>query len=170
MSKNFKKILGVIVTLVIIFAIIWLGYEAIKPETVSISATNELPNENMGLDNIINDLFESETSNTTSNEIVNEVSNEISNEIANAVETSEATENDEEKSEVITGTNTSREERAIELATEYYKEEYGNTDEIYFSCEEIYSDGRYIIRAGNADSGKNMFLFVNLDTGIVTEK
>lgn len=164
MSKNSKKIIGVIIILALILALIWIVYESVKPETVSISASNELPNENMGLDNIINNIFENTVTNTVSeNEIINEVNQ-------NVVEDETETEVSNDHSEVVSGTNTSREERAIELAKEYYEEEYGDISEIYFSCEEIYNDGRYIIRAGSAGSGINMFLFVDLDTEIVTEK
>ena len=138
-----KKVIAVIVIFVLILAIIWIVYESVKPEPVSISATNELPNENMGLDNIINDIFENETNTTNENEIVNETAQN------NVDEDKKTTENDAKK---------------------YYEEEYGSTDEIYFSCEEINGDGRYIVRVGTAGQGMNMFLLVNIDNGKVTEK
>ena len=165
MSKSVKKVIAVLVILLIILAIVWAVYESVKPEPASISATNELPNENMGIDNIINDFFE-EDANLT-NETLNET-------VENDIEENEENNNEESSSnsssEVVTGTNASREERAIEYAKQYYEEEYGSTDEIYFSCEEINGDGRYIVRVGTAGQGMNMFLLVNIDNGEVTEK
>ena len=175
MSKSVKKVIAVIVVLVLILAVIWVVYESVKPEPASISATNELPNENMGLDNIINDIFENETNSTNENEVVNET-------VQNNIDEVNETENDENtivnndsndssnSSEVVSGTNTSREERAIEYAKQYYEEEYGSTDEIYFSCDQINGDGRYVVRVGTAGQGMNMFLIVNIDNGEVTEK
>ena len=52
----------------------------------------------------------------------------------------------------MTGTTASREERAVELAKEYYEEEYGSTDGVYFRYE-VNCDGRYIVRAGSAEGG-----------------
>ena len=164
MKKRTKKVIGAVIAIVLILVVIWLVYESVKPETASINPVNELPNENMGLDNIINDLFENiETNNVNVDETVNEIMNEVDD-----GETEKVTENS--NSEVVPGTTTSREERAVELAKEYYAKEYGSTEEVYFTCQEINADGRYIVRAGNADSGTNMFLFVNLSTGIVTEQ
>lgn len=169
MRKGTKKVIGAIIIILLILAVIWLVYESIKPKPVSINTTNELPNENMGIDNVINVLFENVVTNAIEN---NEVVNEISNEIQVEEENTESQENndDNNESEIVEGTNSSREERAVELAKEFYEEEYGNSDKVYFSCEEINGDGRYIVRAGNAGSGKNMFLLVDLTTGIVTKK
>ena len=173
MSKSVKKVIAVIVVLVLILAVIWVVYESVKPEPASISATNELPNENMGLDNIINDIFEDETNSTNENEVVNETVQNNIDEDTDTTEnnnSSDNTDNNSNNSEVVSGTNTSREERAIEYAKQYYEEEYGSTDEIYFSCEEIYGDGRYSVRVGTAGQGMNMFLLVNIDNGEVTER
>lgn len=165
MSKNNKKILGIVIIVILILAIVWLVYENIKPQPTSINTTNELPDENKGIDNIINDLFE--------NEVVNEEVNVTTNEIANETVNDDNTENKEENSstsETVEGTTLSRKEKAIEIAKKYYKEKYGSTDGIYFTCEEVNGDGRYIVRAGSAGTVNNKFLLVNLDTELVTEK
>ena len=169
MKKGTKKIIGAIIALLLIIAVIWLIYESVKPEPVSIAASNELPNENMGLDNIINDLFENVVTNTAE---TNETTNEVVNEV-NEVEEEPAKENaeDSNESEIVSGTTTSREERAVEIAKEYYEKEYGSPDEVYFTYDSIYEDGRYIVRAGNAETGvKTLYLLVNLNTGEVTER
>ena len=56
MSKSTKKLLGIVVIVILILAIVWLVYENIKPQPTSVNVTNELPDENKGIDNIINDV------------------------------------------------------------------------------------------------------------------
>ena len=165
MRKGTKKVIGAIIIIILILAVIWLVYESVKPEPASIEPVNELPNENMGLDNIINNLFENvETNVTTENEVVNETTTNATN-----TKETETTESSASTSEVVSGTAISREEKAVELAKEYYEEEYGSTEGIYFTYDSVYQDGRYIVRAGTADTG-TMYLFVNLDTEIVSER
>lgn len=172
MKKETKMITGIVLAVVIILALVWVVYQSVKSEPANINAVNELPNENMGFENEVNYLSDNVVANETAqNEIANEVVNEVSDETSN--DKQEATENDNSssgsESEVVSGTTTSREEKAVGLAKQYYEEEYGSADEVYFICQEINSDGRYIVRAGNADSGTNMFLYVNIDKGEVSE-
>ena len=161
-----KKVLGLIIIVILILAVIWLVYEGTKAEPANINASNEVPNEIMGMANIINTLFENEVTNEVANETVNEVVEENTNQVTEPEEDN----TDETDSEVISGTATSREEKAVEIAKEYYAKEYGSTDEINFDNQGVYGDGRYIVRAGNAGRGINMFLLVDLDTGEVTER
>lgn len=175
MDKSTKKIIGITVIILLILAIIWVVYESVKPQPASIQTSNELPNENLGIENIINDLFENEVSNTVENEIVNEVMNEVVNQTENENvnknnETSSDINENNNDSETVTGTTTSREEKAVELAKKYYEKEYGNSDGIYFDNQGVYGDGRYIVRAGSAGNGVNMYLLVDLNTEIVTKK
>ena len=58
MSKGAKRFLIVIVAATVVLAIIWMVYEANKPEPASINVATELPDENKGIDNIINDFVE----------------------------------------------------------------------------------------------------------------
>ena len=161
MSKGTKKVLGAIIIIILIVAVSWLVYRGINTETTSINPENEIPNENMGVYNAINDVVTNQVEEEPINEVLNEVVEE---------EVQEEEENVQTNSEVVEGTATSREERAVELAREYYEQEYGTAEEIYFSYQEINGNGSYIVRAGNADSGSNMFLLVDLDTEEVTEK
>lgn len=161
MSKGTKKVLGAIIIIILIVAVSWLVYRGINTETTSINPENEIQNENMGVYNAINDVVTNQVEEEPINEVLNEVVEE---------EVQEEEENVQTNSEVVEGTATSREERAVELAREYYEQEYGTAEEIYFSYQGINGNGSYIVRAGNADSGSNMFLLVDLDTEEVTEK
>ena len=182
MNKDTKKVILILVILVLILAIVWVIYESLKPEPVSIDVANTLPNENLGIDNITNVYSQENVNEINSNNIANSVdTNQIANEINDENSNNEETTGNEDKdlgqsssnsgkSEIVEGTNLSREERAVEIAKKYYKEEYGSTDGIYFDCEEINSDGRYIVRAGSAGKVNNKFLIVDLDTELVEEK
>ena len=164
MSKGAKRFLIVIVVAIVVLAIIWIVYEANKPEPASINAATELPDENKGIDNIINDFVE--------NEVVSEEA-ENANEDATAGETEEEetdTNSGNSSSELMPGTNESREERAVELAKEYYEEEYGSLDGIYFRCDSVYKDGRYVVTVTSGPNETLAFLYVDLRTELVEER
>lgn len=164
MSKGAKRFLIVIVVAIVVLAIIWIVYEANKPEPASINAATELPDENKGIDNIINDFVE--------NEVVSE-EDENANEDATAGEKEEVvtdTNSGNSSSELMPGTNESREERAVELAKEYYEEEYGSLDGIYFRCDSVYKDGRYVVTATSGPNETLAFLYVDLRTELVEER
>ena len=166
MKKGTKRVIGAVIAILLILVIAWLIYESVKPETVSIGATNEIPNENMGITNKVDDLVENEIANTVKNEIANETTvNEVSGE--NNVDEEN---NNTSDSEVITGTNATREEKAVEIAKKYYEKTYGSTEGIYFTYDSVNGDGRYRVIAGTAGSSSNKFLIVNINTGEVTEK
>ena len=170
MRKSTKKLLGIVIIVILILAIVWLVYENIKPEPTSVHTTNELPDENKGIDNIINNLFENEAVNKEANAITNEIVNETVDEDKKADNETVNKEENNSTSETVEGTTLSREEKAIEKAKEYYKDEYGSIDGIYFRYDSVYGDGRYIVVARNSSGATVAFLFVDLDTGIVTKK
>ena len=164
MSKGAKRFLIVIVVAIVVLAIIWIVYEANKPEPASINAATELPDENKGIDNIINDFVE--------NEVVSE-EDENANEDATAGEKEEEvtdTNSGNSSSELMPGTNESREERAVELAKEYYEEKYGSLDGIYFRCDSVYKDGRYVVTVTSGPNETLAFLYVDLRTELVEER
>ena len=164
MSKGAKRFLIVIVVAIVVLAIIWIVYEANKPEPASINAATELPDENKGIDNIINDFVE--------NEVASE-EDENANEDATAGEKEEEetdTNSGNSSSELMPGTNESREERAVELAKEYYEEKYGSLDGIYFRCDSVYKDGRYVVTVTSGPNETLAFLYVDLRTELVEER
>lgn len=172
MKKETKTITIIVLAVVIILALIWGLYATFKTEESAVNPANNLSDESMGLSDTANSINENAITNSEAqNEVANETTDETGNEVVDEEVTEpEATEsNTGSESEIVTGTTASREDRAEELAKEYYEKEYGSADEIYFTYQSVNSDGRYIIRAGNADSGTNMFLYVNIDTGKVSE-
>lgn len=173
MNKNVKKAIVLVIIAILVLAIVWVVYEFLKPETVEIKPTSDLPNENMGIDNIINDFTESNVINEIEQ---NTVANEVDEEKEDLVVEGNSNNDDESStaaqsnSEVVSGTSQTREERAVELAEEFYIEKYGEPKDIFFEYDSVYNDGRYIVRAGKAGGSNNKFFFVDLNTGLVTEK
>lgn len=163
MSKGAKKVLGAVIIIILIVLVSWLGYESMNAEPASINATNEVPNENMGLDNEVNEVYEEEVNTEKEEEEqVEEDTTTIEEEPATEEETSTNT-------EVISGTNATREERAVSLAKEYYEKEYDNVEDVYFRFDTVNGNGDYVIIASN--NGETLaFLIVDLDTETVTEK
>ena len=172
MSKGGKSFFIVVVIVLLVLGIVWAVYENYKTEPANINATTDLPDENKGIDNIINDFVENEIVNTVEEANVVEdttTDNEkVSGNNSNSNENSDSSSSGN-SSEVVEGTSTSREERAIELAKEYYEEEYGNSDDLYFSYEGVNGEGKHIVRA-SSNAVNVAFLIVDLNTGLVTEK
>lgn len=174
MSKNGKTFLIVIVVVLLALGIIWAVYENYKTEPANVNATTDLPDENKGIDNIINDFVENEIVNSVEEaNVVSEDSTTLE-ENASSSGDSNSNENVEDtnkgnSSEVVEGTTMSREERAIELAKEYYEEEYGDSDDIYFRYDGVNGEGKHIVVA-SSNAVTVAFLIVDLNTGLVTEK
>lgn len=172
MSKGAKSFLVIVVIVLLVLGIVWAVYENYKTEPANINATTDLPDENKGIDNIINDFVENEIVNTV--EEANVVEDTTTDNEGVSANNSNSNENSDSSSsgnssEVVEGTSTSREERAIELAKEYYEEEYGNSDDLYFSYEGVNGEGKHIVRA-SSNAVNVAFLIVDLNTGLVTEK
>ena len=60
MSKGAKSFLVIVVIVLLVLGIVWAVYENYKTEPANINATTDLPDENKGIDNIINDFVENE--------------------------------------------------------------------------------------------------------------
>lgn len=169
MSKGAKKVLGVIIIVILIVLVSWIVYRGTQTEPASINETNELPNEDMEMANEVNEINVVEEEN-----IVEENTTESEKNVDNEDETEPQTQSEEAESsttsstEVVSGTKASREERAVELAKEYYENEYGSAEGIDFEVDDVDGGGRYIVRYGTANA--SMFLYVNLNTGTVSEK
>lgn len=172
MNKNTKKIIGIVIILVLILAVVWVVYESFKPEPASINSSNELPDENKGLDNLINDVMMNEINNTVNEVSNNEIDEDTDKNEGNSQngETTDNSEDGNNNSETVDGSATTREEKAIKLAKEYYEKEYGSTDGIYFRYDSISGDGKYRVIASQSGGRTVAFLLVDLSTGEVTKK
>lgn len=157
MSKTKKKICIIIAIVLILFIIICLVYDEMKTKPVDANTTNmNLVDENTGLDNIINELFDDVTTNE-------EVENEIEEKEDTNTEKNEENEEDTSSTESVT----SKQEKAINLV----KKEWGGDDGVYFSNESIDSKGRYIVSVRDKGTTNSLaFFLVDVDRELVTKQ
>ena len=152
MNKTITRSVLVIAIAIVLFAIIWVVYDMVKKEPANANVVdNNLPDENAGLDNVINELFENIVE---ENEIVNDMENEVNEE-----------ENEDEDVETSSETVTSKEKRAVELVKEFW----GEDDSVYFSYQSIDNQGRYIVSVNRKDSSVIAWYTVDVDSEIVTK-
>ena len=152
MNKTVTRSILVIAIAIVSFAIIWVMYDMIKKEPANANVVDrDLPDENTGLDNVINELFENIVE---ENEIVNDMENEVNEE-----------ENEDEDVETSSETVTSKEKRAVELVKEFW----GEDDSVYFSYQSIDNQGRYIVSVNRKDSSVIAWYTVDVDSEIVTK-
>lgn len=168
MSKKTKKTNYLIIAIVIVlFIILCLAYDEMKVEPADANTVNDnLVDENTGLDNIINELFDDVTENeveeeNTQKENSNTENKDNTNEIEN--EENELEEEDVSSTETVT----SKEQKAINLV----KQAWGGEDGVYFSNESIDSNGRYIISVRDKGTTNSLaFFLVDVDKELVTKQ
>ena len=124
MSKVVKNSLIVIAIAILVFVIIYFVYDLLKAKPTYSEQVQQsnLEGSNMGIDT--DKLFENVS---TSNEEKTNIENEV--------------EEPKENTEVLNGTVTSKEEKAIELA----KKQWKSTEGVYFSNMAINSKVNYIV-------------------------
>lgn len=164
MNKNVKKSLIVIAIVILLFVAIWLMYDVVKEKPVDSEQTNaNFVDENTGLDNFINGLFENVTSDKPEENKVEE--NIVKEDKTDNNEETE--ENDVQEAGTSGESVTSKEERAVELV----KKEWGETEGLYFSNDAIDTEGRYIVSVHDRSTTNTLaFFIVDVDSGLVTKK
>ena len=158
MNKTVKNSLIIIAIVVVLFGMIWLVYDMLKKEPVDTKVNANLADENTGLDNIINDLFDNSQTNEQKENVIE--SENITN-----------SQKEEDKTNEVSDGNiesvTTREERAVELV----KKEWGSTDGVYFSNESVDSQGRYIVSVRDKKTTTSLaFYLVDVDKQLVTQQ
>ena len=164
MNKTVRNSLLVIVIAIVLFGIIWLVYDIIREQPVDANSVDtNLADENTGLDNIINELFDNVVTNEEQENTIQDDNTETNTSTNKNEEEPENTVSSQQTTESVT----SKEERSIELV----KKEWGGTDGVYFSNESIDTQGRYIVSV--RDSGTTSllaFFLVDVNTGLVTKQ
>ena len=163
MNNSAKKVIFIIVIVLILFGIIWLVYDLVKKEPADTKTDNtNFADENTGLDNIINELFD----NVTENENVEiDIKNDGNN--VNEIGQNDTVEQNKVNQSSSTESVTSKEQKAIELV----KKQWGDTNGVYFSNMSIDSQGRYIVSVNDKRSTKTLaFFVVDVEKGTVTKQ
>lgn len=166
MNKTLRNSLIVILILIILFALIWLIYDSFKKEPANANITNEnLLDENTGLDNLINDLFENVEVNETNNQIKQDENKQNTNQEQTNNNTNQK--NEQKNTETTNESVTSKEEKAVNLV----KKTWGDSQGVYFSNMGIDNQGRYIVSVNDSGSTKTLaFYIVDVDKELVTKQ
>lgn len=155
MSKTMKNSLTVIGIVAILFVIVYLVYDVVKtePADANVADTN-LVDENTGLDNIINELYE-------------DISNEIETNTIDEEESKNEIEKEEDEDIATSETITSKQEKAIALV----KKEWGGEEGVYFLNDSVDSQGRYIVSVRDSKTTNVIVFFVvDVENELVTKR
>ena len=175
MSKGVRNTIIVIAIILVLFILIFVVYQQFKTEPMDANSTaeNVLQDANTGLENMLNEILNQETSQNVVNDTKNqEIQNvQTSQEQDNqTVNQSNSVQEDEEELTEDDNRMTPREEKAIKLAQEEWKKNWGNLDDVSFNVI-VQSDGRYGVTVYDATTTKSIeFYIVDVDTEIVTER
>ena len=165
MSKATKNILILIIIglLILGISIAMYGHFKTEPMDANTSKENILDDANSGLENFINDIFDE-------NDIENETNTtEKGNVQANNTQTSSKPENSGNTSN--DNQITPGEQKALELAKDTWKKEWGNLDDVSFNNESIQGDGKYIVSVNDSKTTRVIRRYViDTITGVVEEQ
>lgn len=164
MSKMMRNSLIMIIIILLVFAIVCVAYQQFKSEPMNANNTKEniLGDANTGLDNMLNEILKDEENTEAENTVKNKEEN-VSNVESNTSKDDET--EDEEENQM-----TPRESKAIKLAKEEWKKEWGSLDDVSFNVS-VQSDGKYGVTVYDTTTTQSIqFYIVDVDTGIVKEK
>lgn len=166
MSKVGRNSLMIIVIAIVLFGIIWLVYDMVKEEPVDANINANLADENTGLDNIINELFDNSIINEQNDNVIESEEDNNNDTVASNIQDEV---DDENETTAATGSTTESVTTREEMAVDLVKKEWGSTDGVYFSNESIDSQGRYIVSVRDKQTTAALaFYYVDVDKQLVT--
>ena len=155
MKKTTRNMLIAFVIILLIFALISVFYQHFKTKPIDTSniKANIVENPDMGFENMINTVLDDEIEKeNTENE--NNNNNEIEKE-----------KNDQEENKV-----TSKENKAINLVKEQWKNDFGSLEGVSFSAS-IQSNGKYGVTVYDTKTTQSIqFYIVDVETETVKER
>ena len=175
MSKGIRNTIVVIAIIIVLFIIVFVLYQNFQTEPMDANSTGEnvLQDANTGLENMLNEILNEETNQNVVNNTENQTTQEnetVQEQVSQtANQNSSETENDEGLTE-DDNRMTPREEKAIELVKEDWKQNWGSLDGVSFNVS-VQNDGKYGVTVYDTTTTESIqFYIVDVDTEIVTEK
>jgi len=165
MNKSTKNILILIIIglLILGISIAMYGHFKTEPMDANTSKENILDDANSGLENFINDIFDDDATGNETDTIGKE------NEQENNTQTSskpDGADNNPNDNQITPG-----EKKALELAKDTWKKEWGNLDDVSFNNESIQGDGKYIVSVNDSKTTRVIRRYViDTITGVVEEQ
>lgn len=154
-TKNFLVI--IVITIVVIFALVCLGYQHFRFEPISANNVetkgNILPDPNQGLNNMLNEILD------------DNIETEVKTEEKKNETTTASNDSVEDKNQM-----TPKENKAINLVKDVWTKDWGNLDDVSFNVS-IQSDGKYYVTVYDMVTTHLIKGYiVDVSTEIVTEK
>ncbi len=161
MSKGTKGLLIGILVILVLLALSY-GYSTYRVENTNKNAiNNDIVNEN--IENVENEVEAEE------NEVVNEPVIQNTEPEENVVEEEKNTQEPEKEEKKNNKTESAADKRAKAIAL--VKQEWGDTDGVYFSNMGMNSEGNYIVSVNDKGSTKTLaFFVVDINSGTVTKQ
>lgn len=154
-TKNFLVI--IVITIVVIFALVCLGYQHFRFEPISANNVetkgNILPDPNQGLNNMLNEILD------------DNIETEVKTEEKKNETTTASNDSVEDKNQM-----TPKENKAVNLVKDVWTKDWGNLDDVSFNVS-IQSDGKYYVTVYDMVTTHLIKGYiVDVSTEIVTEK
>jgi len=168
MSKSTKNVLILIVIGLLILGIAIAVYSHFKTEPMDANTSKEniLDDANSGLENFINDIFDENNIENETNTIEKNENAQVSNTQTNSNKNTSQNDNKIVENQITPG-----EKKALELAKETWKKEWGNLDDVSFNNEGIQGDGKYIVSVNDSKTTRVLRRYIiDATTGVVEEK
>lgn len=165
MSKSTKNVFILIVIGLLILGIAIAVYSHFKTEPIDANTSKEniLDDANSGLENFINEIFDE-----------NDIGNETTTTEKGNVQTNQTQTNSKPSNSGNTSTDnqtTPGEKKALELAKDAWKKEWGNLNDVSFNNESIQGDGKYIVSVNDSKTTRVICRYViDTITGVVEEQ
>lgn len=170
MNKTNRNILIVIVIALLVFGIALALYSHFKSEPMdaNVQKDNILDDANAGLENLINDILGEENEENTENK--EEKTENTTNNTENSNTQSQNSEVQKDNN-VGQSQTTPGEKKAIDLAKETWKKEWGNLSGVSFNNVMIQGDGKYVVSVNDSKTTKVICRYViDTATGVVEEQ
>ena len=175
MSKGIRNTIIVIAIIIVLFIIVFVLYQNFQTEPMDANSTGEnvLQDANTGLENMLNEILNEETNQNIVNNTENQTTQENETVQEQVSQTANQNSSETESDEGLTEDDnrmTPREEKAIELVKEEWKQNWGSLDGVSFNVS-VQNDGKYGVTVYDTTTTESIqFYIVDVDTEIVTEK
>lgn len=173
MKKSTRNIIVAVIIALLVFGIAIALYGHFHTEPINANTVNNsiLDDANTGLENFINDILDedNDTENTQNEENI-----ENNNTTTKNTQTSSANTNTQsttKNNNVVENQTTPGEKKAVELAKEEWKKEWGSLDDVSFNNVMIQGDGKYVVSVNDSKTTKVICRYVvDTVTGVVEEQ
>lgn len=172
MKKSTRNIIVTVIIALLVFGIAIALYGHFHTEPINANTVNNsiLDDANTGLENFINDILDEDNSESEEDE-KNIETNNTANKNTQTSSANTNTQSTSKNNNVVENQTTPGEKKAVELAKEEWKKEWGSLDDVSFNNVMIQGDGKYVVSVNDSKTTKVICRYVvDTVTGVVEEQ